>query len=99
MTDTVIGCTLVIKTLWGCNYDRVIGICLIPIVEMFAIILIYKMTCVLLEPLAEGRIIKCVSEVASSMTYILGTVVSVAFMFLITITVLIMASNISVMVR
>lgn len=98
--DTVIGCTLVIKNAVGVAIMiGVIGICLIPIVEMFAIILIYKMTCVLLEPLAEGRIIKCVSEVASSMTYILGTVVSVAFMFLITITVLIMASNISVMVR
>ena len=98
--DTVIGCTLLIKNAVGVAIMiGIIGICLIPIVEMFAVILIYRMTCVLLEPLAEGRIIKCISEVASSMTYILGAVASVAFMFLITVTVLILASNISVMIR
>jgi stage III sporulation protein AE len=98
--DTVIGCTLLIKNAVGVAIlIGIIGICLIPIVEMLAVILIYRVTCVLLEPLAEDRIIKCVGEVASSMTYILGTVASVAFMFLITVTVLILASNISVMVR
>lgn len=98
--DTVIGCALLIKNAVGVAIlIGIIGICLIPIVEMLAVILIYRLTCVLLEPLADGRIIKCVGEVASSMTYILGTVASVAFMFLITVTVLILASNISVMVR
>jgi len=49
--------------------------------------------------LAEGRIIKCISDVAGSMAHILGIAASVAFMFLMTVTALILASNISTMIR
>lgn len=98
--DAVIGCTLLIKNAVGVAIMvGIIVICLLPILKMLAIIALYRMTCVLLEPVAEGRIIKCISEVANSMTYILAIVASVAFMFLITITALIMASNMSAMVR
>ena len=77
----------------------IIAISLIPILKMLAIIGLYKLACVLLEPIAESRIIKCIGEVASSMTYIFAIVVSVAFMFLITVTALITASNLSAMMR
>ncbi|RXE59680.1 stage III sporulation protein AE [Acetivibrio mesophilus] len=98
--DAVIGCTLLIKNAVGVAIMiGIIVICLLPLVKMLAIILLYRMTCVLLEPLAEGRIIKCISDVTNSMTYILGIAASVAFMFLITVTALILASNISTMIR
>lgn len=98
--DAVIGCTLLIKNAVGVAIMiGIIVICLLPLLEMLAVILLYRMTCVLLEPLAEGRIIKSISDVANSMTYILGITASVAFMFLITVTALILASNISTMIR
>lgn len=98
--DTVIGCTLLIKNAVGVAIMiGIIAISLIPILKMLAIIGLYKLACVLLEPIAESRIIKCIGEVASSMTYIFAIVVSVAFMFLITVTALITASNLSAMMR
>ncbi len=98
--DAVIGCTLLIKNAVGVAIMiGIIAICLIPILKMLAIIVMYRIACVLLEPVAETRILKCIGEVAGSMTYVLGIVASVAFMFLITVTALITASNLSAMMR
>ncbi|OPZ93626.1 MAG: Stage III sporulation protein AE precursor [Firmicutes bacterium ADurb.Bin419] len=98
--DAVIGCTLLIKNAVGVAIMiGIIAICIIPILKLLAIIVMYRMACVLLEPIAETRILKCIGEVAGSMTYVLGIVASVAFMFLITVTALITASNLSAMMR
>ena len=98
--DAVVGCTLLIKNAVGvAMMVGVIVICLFPLIKMLAIIALYRMTCVLMEPVAESRIIKCISDVANSMTFVLGIVASVAFMFLITLTALITASNLSAMIR
>jgi len=98
--DTVIGCTLLIKNAVGVAIMiGIISISLIPMLKLLAIIGLYRLACVFLEPVAESRIIKCVGEVVGSMTYIFGIVASVAFMFLITVTTLITASNLSAMMR
>lgn len=98
--DAVIGCTLLIKNAVGVAIMLgIISISLIPILKMLAIIGLYRLACVFLEPVAESRIVKCIGEVAGSMTYILGIVSSVALMFLITVTTLITASNLSAMMR
>jgi len=98
--DAVIGCTLLIKNAVGVAIMiGIVVICLLPLLKILAVVLLYRMACVLLEPLAEGRIIKCISDVAGSMAHILGIAASVAFMFLMTVTALILASNISTMIR
>lgn len=98
--DTVIGCTLLIKNAVGVAIMiGIIAISLIPILKMLAIIGLYRLACVLLEPVAESRIIKCIGDVAGSMTYVFAIVASVTFMFLITVTTLISASNLSAMMR
>ncbi|TYQ13366.1 UNVERIFIED_CONTAM: stage III sporulation protein AE [Acetivibrio alkalicellulosi] len=98
--DTVIGCTLLIKNAVGASIMiGIIVICLLPILKMLAIVILYKITAILLEPIAEARIIKCINNVADSMAVLLGIIASVAFMFLITITALITAGNLSAMVR
>ncbi|NLL04526.1 MAG: stage III sporulation protein AE [Clostridiaceae bacterium] len=98
--DAVVGCTLLIKNAVGVAIMLgIVSISLIPILKMLAIIALYKLACVFLEPVAENRIVKCIGEVSGSMTYILGIVASVAFMFLITVTTLITASNLSAMMR
>jgi stage III sporulation protein AE len=50
-----------------------------------------QVTCVLIEPIAEKRITGCINDIANSLTFVLGIVASVAFMFLITITAIITA--------
>jgi len=57
------------------------------------------MVCVLIEPISEKRITKCINDMAGSLTFVFGIEASVAFMFLISIAVMLSASNISAMVR
>ncbi|MDQ2085303.1 stage III sporulation protein AE [Herbivorax sp. ANBcel31] len=98
--DAVIGCALLIKNAVG--IAMMIGIvvmCVFPMLKILAVIVLYKLTVVLLEPVAEARIIKCINAISDSMSVILGIMASVAFMFLITITALIAAANLSTMVR
>lgn len=98
--DAVIGCTLLIKNAAGIAVMiGIIAICLLPLLKIFALIVLYKLTCVIIEPISEKRITNCINEVANSMTFILGIAASVAFMFLISITAIISAGNISAMIR
>ncbi len=98
--DTVIGCTLLIKNAAGVAVMvGIAAICLIPILKIFALVALYRITCVLIEPVAEKRITDCINDIANSLTFVLGVVASVAFMFLIAITAIITAGNLSAAVR
>jgi stage III sporulation protein AE len=98
--DTVLGCTLLIKNAAGiAAMIGIIGICIMPLIKIFALIALYKITCILIEPIADKRITNCLNEMASTLTYILGISASVALMFLISITAIIGASNLSSMIR
>ena len=98
--DAVLGCTLLIKN--GVGLAVLIGIlsiCLIPLLKLAAIIIIYRITCALTEPISEKRITGLLNDVATSITYILGISSAVAFMFLMSVTALISAGTISAMMR
>lgn len=98
--DTVVSCTLLIKNAAGVGVMiGVIGICVLPLLKIFAMIVLYRITCVLVEPIADKRITNCINEMANTLTYILGISASVAFMFLISLTAIIGASNVSSMIR
>jgi len=98
--DTVIGCTLLIKNASGIAVMiGIISICLIPILKIVALIALYKITCVIIEPVAEKRIVNCINDITGSLTVVTGIVASIAFMFLIAVTAIISSSNISAAIR
>ena len=98
--DAVIGCSMLIKNAAGVAVlIGVLGICLIPFVKMTAIMLLYRLACIMVEPIAENRITNSISAIAGSMTFIIGIAASVACMFLISVTAIISAGNISAMMR
>lgn len=98
--DTVVGCTLLIKNAAGIAVMiGVIVICIVPLLKILALIVLYKSASALLEPISEKRITNCINDVAGSMIYIFSLSASVAFMFLISVTALISAGNMSAMIR
>jgi len=98
--DAVVGCSLLIKNAAGVAVMiGIIAMCLVPLLKMLALIALYRITCVLIEPVSEKRITNCINDIADSMTFLIGIVASVAFMFLISITAIISAGNISAMIR
>ena len=98
--DTVIGCTLLIKNAAGLAVMiGVLIICIVPLLKILALVALYKAASALVEPISEKRITNCISDVAGSMAYIFGVSAAVGFMFLISITALISAGNLSAMIR
>jgi len=98
--DTVIGCTLLIKNAAGAAVMvGIIGICIIPLIKIAALVVLYKATCVLIQPISEKRITDCITGISDSLVYILGIVAAVAFMFFMSVTAIIGAGNLSTMVR
>jgi stage III sporulation protein AE len=98
--DTVLGCTLLIKNAAGLAVMiGIIAICLVPFLKIAAIVALYKLTCAAIEPIADKRITACLTDVSNSMLFILGITGAIAVMFLISITVLISAGNLSSMIR
>ena len=78
--DTVIGCTLLIKNAAGIAVViGVISICIIPLLKITALVLLYKITCAITEPISEKRVTACISDIANSMACILGAVAVVTF--------------------
>ena len=98
--DTVMGYSLLLK-----NGIGVIGliaifiICLIPMVKIVALIGIYKICAAIVEPIAQSQLADCLNQMSSSLILIFSTVSSVAIMFFITISIIVGAGNITVMMR
>lgn len=98
--DTVVGYSVLLK-----NSISVIGmiviilICLVPIIKLFALIIIYKLTAAIIQPVSDERIVKCISEMGNSLTFVTAAVISVAVMFLISVSIVINAGNTVVMMR
>lgn len=98
--DTVVGYSILLK-----NSISVVGmivivfICLVPVIKLFALIIVYKLTAALIQPVSDERIVKCITEMANSLVFITAAVISVAVMFLISISIMISASNTAAMLR
>lgn len=98
--DTVIGYSLLLK-----NGIGVIGlififiICLAPMLKIIALVTIYRICAAIVEPIAKSQLSNCLNHMSNSLVLIFATVASVAIMFFITITVIVGASNITVMMR
>ncbi|MCR2042801.1 stage III sporulation protein AE [Anaerosalibacter massiliensis] len=98
--DTVVGCSAVLKNAVG-----VIGlftlflICIIPIIKIIALIFVYKVVIAVIEPVSTIEIGECLNEVSKSLLLVLASLLSVSIMFFITITIIVEAGNITVMLR
>lgn len=98
--DTVIGCTLMIKNAAGIGVmTGILLICVLPLIKIIALAGLFKAAGALLEPISESRITNCINDIAGSMIHIFALSASVAFMFVVSVTALISAGNISAMLR
>lgn len=98
--DTIIGYSLLLKNSIGViGLIAIFIICLIPMIKIIALITIYKLCSVIVEPIAQSQLADCLNHMSNSLVLIFATVSSVAIMFFITITIIVGAGNITVMMR
>jgi stage III sporulation protein AE len=98
--DTILGCSLLIKNAVGAIGIIILVIIIaMPLLKILTLIFVYKMTAAIIEPITENQLVNCLNDMSNAMVLILGTVISVAIMFFLTVTMIVGAGNITLMMR
>ncbi|MCA1030693.1 stage III sporulation protein AE [Bacillus timonensis] len=98
--DTVISASVLLKNTVG-----IIGVAILlliaafPAIKVLSLAFIYKIAAALLQPLGGGPVIACLDVISKSVIYIFAALAIVSFMFFLSLTVIIAAGNLTMMVR
>lgn len=86
VTEVVLGTAVLVKNGIGMTGAIIcVSLCLIPIVEIGCIVLMYKLTAALLEPVSNERVIGCIESVSEGGRLLIKVVFTVGLLFLVTI--------------
>ena len=92
--ETVMNCSIVIK-----NSVGVVGIILvaliavIPLAKVAACLILFRLCAAVIQPVADKKIVKCVSELADSVSCVFSMITAVTVMFVIILTIIIIFGN------
>jgi stage III sporulation protein AE len=99
-TDTVISASLLLKNTVGlAGVAILLIIAAFPAVKILMVAFIYKFAAAILQPLGGGPVITCLDIISKSIIYVFAALGIVSLMFFLTITVIIAAGNLTMMVR
>lgn len=77
----------------------VLGVCILPIIKMLAVVLVYKITAAMVEPMGDKRTSEVLAIIGDHLTLLTGVVGAVALMFIIMVSIVAGVSNHVMMVR
>lgn len=98
--DAIFGCSLVLKNaIGGLGLFILTLMVMMPLLKILSLILIYKLASALIEPMMDNDLPDCLNDLSNSLMMVFGTVLSVAIMFFMAVTIMIGAGNISMMMR
>ena len=87
--DLLLSSSILLKNIFGAvGLILLVGICFIPLIKIFSIILVYKIGAAIVEPIGEENISSFMDETSKLMTVILISVLAVLIMFFVTISIL-----------
>lgn len=99
-TDTVISASMLLKNTVGlAGVAILLIIAAFPAVKILMVAFIYKFAAAILQPLGGGPVITCLDIISKSIIYVFAALGIVSLMFFLTITVIIAAGNLTMMVR
>lgn len=99
-TDTVLSASLVLKNAVGIvGVIIILFIALFPALKVFAIALTFKISAAVLQPIGDGPVITILHVMSKSITYILACLLAVTLMFFLAIVIIIVASNVTLLLR
>lgn len=99
-TDTIFSASLVLKNAIGVvGLTIILIILLFPAIKVLIIALVYKLTAAIIQPLGNGPIVKCIEIISQHIMYLFAALIAVSIMFFLTIALLALASNVTLMVR
>ncbi|MDP4085601.1 MAG: stage III sporulation protein AE [Bacillota bacterium] len=99
-TDTVIGASTILKNTVGMAGVAILLIIVaFPAIKILMISFIYKFAAAILQPLGGGPIISCLDIISKSIIYVFAALGIVSLMFFLSITVIVAAGNLTMMMR
>ncbi len=99
-TDTVLSASVLLKNTVGIAGVAILLIIVaFPALKILIVALIYQFAAAVLQPLGGGPIIKCLDIIGKSIIYVFAALSIVSLMFFLSITVIVAAGNLTIMVR
>lgn len=91
--DIILSSSQLIKNLFGgVGLIILVGICLIPIIKIISIILVYKTSAMIVEPVGEESISNFLNEISNLMAIMLACIIAITIMFFVTIAIVVSIS-------
>lgn len=98
--ELVMGASLLLKNAVGIFGVLTIGgLCLMPLVKMFSLVVVMKLTGALLEPMGDVKMAQCLTGMGNNLLLVTGALLTVALMFFLAITMIVGAGSAAVMLR
>lgn len=99
-SDTVISASLLIKNSIGLvGVIIILFLCAFPAIKILVLALIYNASAAIMQPLGDSPITTCLETIGKSMLYVFAALAAVGLMFFLAITIMLMAGNVTVMMR
>lgn len=96
--STIAGYTLILKdAVSTVGLIAFVLMTIFPLIKIISMIFIYKLTSALIEPVSDKRIVECLNDVGNSMTLIFVSVLAVAVLFFIMVTIIAATGKAAVM--
>lgn len=98
--DTVLGASLLVKNAVGMAGVIILFLIVVfPAIKILTLALIYSFAAAILQPLGDNPIIDTLNTIGKNLLFIFAALASVGLMFFLALSIIITASNISLMVR
>ncbi|KHD85983.1 stage III sporulation protein AE [Heyndrickxia ginsengihumi] len=99
-TDTVISASVLLKNTVGiAGVAMILLIAVFPAIKIFVMSFMFKLAAAIMQPLGSGPVIACLDTISKNMLYVFAALAIVTIMFFLTITIIITAGNITMMMR
>ena len=100
VVDSVLGCGVILKNAVGIiGVIIIIGICILPIIKIGTLSIIYSLASAVVEPIADGKIVKLLDEMSGVFKILLGILCTLSVLLIIGVTLVIKISNSGMMYR
>lgn len=94
--SSVAGYSLLLKNaISGLGLIVLVAIVLFPIIKLFLLSMIFKLTAALIEPISDAKLVNCINSAGSSLVLIMSCLISVSVMFFIMISIIAAAGRIA----
>jgi len=98
--DTVIGASLLVKNAVGlAGVIILLLIVIFPAIKILTLAFIYNFAAAIMQPLGNNPIIETLTTIGKNIIFVFAALASVGLMFFLALSIIITASNISVMIR